>query len=112
LGAKILRRARQVVPHRRLSVVLANQEFEAWFIASSRSLDGSRGFALAADEQVDAETHRNAKGWMRQRMREPYREVLDQPAFTARFDLQQAFDGSRSFRKLCKEWQLHIEQRI
>jgi len=112
LGAKILRRARQVVPHRRLSVVLANHEFEAWFIASSRSLDGARGFALAADEQVDAETHRNAKGWMRQRMREAYREVLDQPAFTARFDLQQAFDGSRSFRKLCKEWQLHIEQRI
>ena len=111
LGATIRERARQVVPHRRLSVVLANREFEAWFIASSRSLDGSRGFALAADEEVDAESHRNAKGWMRQHMRETYREVLDQPAFTARFDLQQAFNGSRSFRKLCKEWQLHIEER-
>ncbi|CAM3698717.1 Uncharacterised protein [Bordetella pertussis] len=37
-----------------------------------------------------------------------YSEVLDQPAFTAHFDLQQAFDNSRSFRKLCKEWQVNV----
>ncbi len=40
-----------------------------------------------------------------------YREMLDQPAFTARIDLQQAKDNSRSFRKLCKEWQIHIQMR-
>ncbi|MFO1432816.1 MAG: hypothetical protein U1F76_22300 [Candidatus Competibacteraceae bacterium] len=34
-----------------------------------------------------------------------YGETTDQPAFSARFDLQQAFDGSRSFRKLCAEWE-------
>lgn len=33
-----------------------------------------------------------------------YGETIAQPAFSARFDLQQAFDGSRSFRKLCSEW--------
>ena len=40
-----------------------------------------------------------------------YNPLLDQPAFAARFDLQQAFDHSRSFRKLCKEWQHHVSQR-
>lgn len=37
-----------------------------------------------------------------------YSEVLDQPAFTARLDLQLAFDNSRSFRKLCKEWEINV----
>ncbi len=110
LGADILRRAQQHVPHRKVSVVLANREYEAWFIAAARSLDGARGFQFPLDEAVDAETPRNAKGWMGQRMSGgTYREVLDQPAFTARFDLQQAFDNSRSFRKLCTEWQSHVQ---
>jgi len=32
-----------------------------------------------------------------------YGETTDQPAFSARMDLQQAFARSRSFRKLCSE---------
>ena len=112
LGAEILQKARQHVPHRRLSVVLANREFEAWFIAAAQSLNGVRGFSVAPDEQVQAEIPRNAKGWMRERMRQgTYSEILDQPAFTARIDLRQAFDNSRSFRKLCKEWRLHVSER-
>ena len=112
LGPAIFQRARQHVPHRRLSVVLANREFEAWFIAAAPSLHGARGFSVAPDERVEAETPRNAKGWIREHMRGgKYSEILDQPAFAARFDLQQAFDNSRSFRKLCKEWQTHVSQR-
>lgn len=111
LGAEIYRRAQKYVPHRRLSVVLANREFEAWFIAAAKSLDGLRGFAVAPDEPVEAEALRNAKGWIRAHMKGgAYSEVLDQPAFAARVDLQQAFDNSRSFRKLCKEWQTHVIQ--
>lgn len=112
LGQEIYDRAQQHVPHRRLSVVLANREFEAWFIAAAESLHGTRGFCMAPDEQVEAEIPRNAKGWMNEHMQGgTYREILDQPAFAARIDLQQAFDNSRSFRKLCKEWQTHISQR-
>jgi hypothetical protein len=63
-------------------------------------------------EQAQAENPRNAKGWMRERMASgTYSEILDQPAFTARIDLQQAFDNSRSFRKLCKEWRTHVSER-
>ncbi|WP_311735895.1 DUF4276 family protein [Paraburkholderia sp. WSM4180] len=112
LGQKIFERARQYVPHRRLSVVLANREFEAWFIAAAPSLDGARGFSIAPTELLDAETPRNAKGWMREHMQSgTYSEILDQPAFTARMDLQQALDNSRSFRKLHREWQTHVSQR-
>lgn len=112
LGLEIYQQAQQHVPHRRLSVVLANREFEAWFIAAAQSLNGVRGFSVDPDERADAETPRNAKGWMRERMKSgTYREMLDQPAFAARFDLQQAFENSRSFRKLCKEWQTHVSQR-
>lgn len=105
LGAQILERARNCLPRQRVSVVLANREYEAWFIAAAQSLDGQRGFSFDPAESIDAETPRNAKGWIGQRMGGAgYGEVLDQPAFSARMDLPQAFDGSRSFRKLCGEW--------
>lgn len=105
-GADILKRAQAVVPHKRLACVLANREFEAWFIASAPSLDGLRGFSCRpGDHNVDAEIPRNAKGWMRERMSGgAYGETTDQPAFTARFDLALAYEHSRSFRKLCDEW--------
>ena len=109
LGQRIYQRAQQYVPHRRLSVVLANREFEAWFIAAAQSLEGVRGFSVRPDERPEAETPRNAKGWMREHMKSgKYSEILDQPAFAARFSLEEAFENSRSFRKLCKEWRTHV----
>ena len=73
--------------------------------------NGLRGFSVrVGDEVVDAEGPRDAKGWMRARMASGvYGEVTDQPAFSARFDLQLAFDRSRSFRKLCTDWQTAAE---
>lgn len=109
LAETVRQGAARYVSHRRLSVVVAKREYEAWFIAASRSLDGCRGFRCPNSGLVDAETPRDAKGWLRRNMAGfTYSEVLDQPAFTAHFDLQQAFDNSRSFRKLCKEWQVNV----
>lgn len=105
LGAKILEDARAYVPHRRLSIVLANREYEAWFIAAAQSLAGQRGFVGDTAASTDPEVPRDAKGWMRARMAsKTYGETTDQPAFSQLMDLQQAFDRSRSFRKLCGEW--------
>lgn len=110
LGPVILQRARACVPHRPVSVVLANREYEAWFIAAARSLDGCRSFVFDPHDTTDAETPRGAKGWIKERMAQGgYGETTDQPAFTARMDLQQAFDRSRSFRKLCSEWHRQVE---
>lgn len=112
LAPRILARATRCIAHRSVSVVLAKREFEAWFIAAAESLDRYRGFVFDPADVIDAETPRDAKGWLRQRIAGGvYGETTDQPAFAARFDLQQAFDGSRSFRKLCAEWDRHLAQR-
>lgn len=104
LGAAASKRA-AALTERPVSVVIATREFEAWFIAAAPSLHGYRRFLLGNDTKADAETPRNAKGWMAERMSDrTYRPTTDQPGFAARMDLRQAFDGSRSFRKLCSEW--------
>lgn len=104
LAETIHERAAAVAPGRNISVVLANREYEAWFIAAAESLDGKRGFASPA-RVADAESVRGAKQWMSKQIRQgAYHEVVDQPAFSAHMDLQQAHDNSRSFRKLCGDW--------
>lgn len=109
LGAQVLKRARGVVPHRRVSVVLANREYEAWFLASAESLHGHRGFVFDFPQHFDAERPRDAKKWLGERMASgTYRETTDQAAFSAQMDLQQAMNSSRSFRKLCSEWLKHM----
>lgn len=105
LAADVLQRAQACIPHRAVSVVLANREYEAWFIAAAASLDGYRGFVLPVAGVPQAETPRDAKGWIgRQMAGGSYGETTDQAAFTAQINLDQAFAGSRSFRKLCSEW--------
>ena len=109
LGAEIVTRASVAAPHRRLAVVLANREYEAWFIASASALSGKRGFTFGGEPSIDAEQPRDAKKWMADRMpNRGYHETTDQPAFSAHLDLEQAFGGSRSFRKLCSEWSKHV----
>ena len=109
LAPQVLRRAHGIVPHRRVSVVLANREYEAWFLAAAESLHGKRGFAFDRPRNFDPEIPRNAKGWLGERMEGGvYRETTDQPAFSQLMDLRQAFDRSRSFRKLCQEWSKHM----
>lgn len=104
LGADILAKARSVVPHRAISVVLANREYEAWFIASANALDGKRGFKPPKDVP-DPEAVRGAKQWLsRQIAQGAYHEVIDQPAFSALIDLDVTHANSRSFRKLCSDW--------
>lgn len=105
-AAEVLARARKNVPAGRLLVVLANREFEAWYIGAGRSLNGFRGLALAeADLSIDAEGPRDAKGWLVLRMSgRRYGETTDQPAFASRMDPAEAHLRCRSFRKLCDEW--------
>lgn len=109
LGPLVLQRVCAIVPHRRVSVVLANREYEAWFLAAAGSLHGERGFAFDNPRDFDPERPRDAKGWLAERMASgAYHPKVDQPAFSALIDLQQAFDRSRSFRKLCSEWRKQV----
>lgn len=106
LGQEILRRAQGILPDKRISVVLANREYEAWFIASAASLNGLRGLKIEEkDLTANPEIPRDAKGWLGERMSSTtYGPTTDQPAFTQAMNLQSAFENSRSFRKLCSEW--------
>ncbi len=105
-GREILGRASVTVPHRKVAVVMANREYEAWFMAAAASLNGCRGFkSELADQRINAEVPRNAKGWIAERIvGGGYHEATDQPAFSARLNLELAYERSRSFRKLCSEW--------
>jgi len=86
-------------------VVLANREYEAWFLTSAPSLQGIRGFTFIDLVPPNPEVPRDARGWLTARMvGKPYREVGDQPALTGAMDLTQARANSRSFRKLCSDW--------
>lgn len=104
LAERIGARVAAVIPGRAISVVLANREYEAWFIAAAMSLNGKRGF-ICPDQIPAAEEVRGAKQWLSRNIREgAYHEILDQPAFSAQMDLELAHKNSRSFRKLCEDW--------
>ena len=92
LGPALLYRALQVRSDLPIAVVLAKHEFEAWFLAAAESLQGQRGLRNDLLPPINPEGIRGAKGWLRQGLKsgETYRETLDQPALTARFDLDQA----------------------
>ena len=83
-------------------VVLAQKEYEAWFLASIESLRGYRSVRIDAEAHPDPERPRDAKAQLEARMEHgaTYLETADQPAFSGRFSLPAAYRRSRSFRKL------------
>ena len=83
------------------SIVMANREYEAWFLASIGSLRGHVGVREDAASFPEAESPRDAKGRLkRQMLSGRYSPAADQAALTARFDLASAWRSCRSFRKL------------
>jgi Domain of unknown function (DUF4276) len=82
-----------------VDVAVAVREFEAWFLSALPSLQGHRAVVDASEFAGDCEAVRDAKGALRERMSENYRETLHQPALVAAMDLQQARQ-SRSFEHL------------
>lgn len=107
LARQIRERAVPLLHCAKLAVVVANREFEAWFLASAESLSGKRGLASNIEAPADCDSIRDAKGWLSLRISDGrYREVTDQPALCAVFDMEVALERSRSFQKLVKECNL------
>ena len=104
LGPTLLDRAAQTRGDLPIAVVLANHEFEAWFLAAAESLRGKRELKNDIHSSRAPEAIRNAKGWLSERMGDnrTYRETRDQPALTALFDLEQARQAN-SFDKCYRE---------
>jgi len=104
LGPRLQQRARAAREDLPISVVLANKEYEAWFLAAARSLRGERSLPADLEPPDHPERIRDAKGWLGKRMAagRKYSERLDQPALSARFDLRQARSAD-SFDKFYRE---------
>jgi hypothetical protein len=111
LGPELLGRARKARPDLPISVVLAKREFEAWFLASAKSLRGLRGLANDLEPPPDSEAIRGTKEWLTARMtaNRSYVETLDQSALTASMDLLQARAAS-SFDKLFRDLEAITEE--
>jgi len=105
LGPSLLKRAGSVRPDIPVAVVLANREFEAWFLAAAASLRGHQGLSPDLEAPTDPEAPRDCKGWLSDRRSDgrPYRPRQDQAGLAACFDLDLARANSPSFDKFCRD---------
>ena len=92
LGPELLSRALQARSDLPIAVVLAKYEFESWFLAAAESLRGHKGLRNDLQPPNNPEAIHGAKEWLSQRMDSGriYSPTVDQPGFTAHFDLDQA----------------------
>jgi len=100
LGPILLGRARAVGRGRRIEAVVANCEYESWFLAAAESIAGTRGVLPEITGPAEPESIRGAKEWLDNRMRGSYRPTADQAALTAGFDMAAARRRSESFDKM------------
>jgi hypothetical protein len=90
LGSDLLNRAKAFRSDVNIIVILAYREYETWFLASARSLQGICGLPLDLIPPVDPESFRDAKGWLSEKMGLPYNETDHQPRLTNAFDFREA----------------------
>ena len=95
--------------HRRVEIVVANREFEAWFLASITTLCQHEAVRSDATFTQDPERPRGARERLTKLMTTPYREVRHQPAFCNYLDLETTWRSSRSFRRLLSALQQLLE---
>lgn len=101
LGPALLARAESAQSDRKMAVVLAKAEYEAWFVAAAESLVSPRGLRPGVTAPTDPESVASPKKWIGDRMAAArrYSPTTHQPAFTARFDLESA-RSAPSFDKM------------
>ena len=102
IGPRLLKAISQIRSDRKSAVIVANREFEAWFLAGASSLRGKRGLPPDLGDHPNPELPRDAKGWLADRMPRGYSETIDQPAFAQLIDLALA-RRAPSFDKLCRD---------
>ena len=92
------------------AVVMANREYEAWFLASIESLRDTTHIRADAVDHPEPERPRNAKGEMKKRMEGGrYLATVHQAPLTASFDLAAAYRRCRSFRRLVRAFGVLLE---
>ncbi|MCU0681493.1 MAG: DUF4276 family protein [Polyangiaceae bacterium] len=106
LGPELLARARAVAPHIPIEVVIANREYEAWFLAGLAALRRASKVPLGARLKASlasVEEIRDCKKRMSDLLGRRYEETVDQHDFTATLPFSPSMGvRSRSYRKLLK----------
>jgi hypothetical protein len=109
LGPDLLSRARKLRSDVDISCVIANVEYETWFVAAAESLSGFLDLSEDARLPLNPEEARQGKGWIQRRIQRPkYSETVDQPAMTKVMDLALCRQRSSSFDKLCRELEARL----
>jgi hypothetical protein len=105
LGPELLARATAARPDVPIGVVLANREYEAWFLAAIESLAGHCGLPTELPPFPAPESIRGVKERLSALMgrSRAYSPTLDQPRLTSQFDMEIARQRSASFDKCWRE---------
>jgi hypothetical protein len=111
LGPQLLSLARTARSDADVSCVIANVEYETWFVAAAKSLTEFLRLADESSIPSDPEGSRQGKGWIQRNFRSlKYSETIDQPAMTRTMDLTLCRQRSPSFDKLCRELEARLER--
>lgn len=108
LGPELLDRELSWVLPVQAAVVIAEREYESWFLASAESLSGKRTLLADLKPPSNPETApRDAKRWISKRMApgRTYKPTRDQAPFSAALNIDLVRSRSDSFDKLYREVQ-------
>jgi hypothetical protein len=96
--------AREAAGGKTCVVVIANREYESWFLAGLETLRGQCRIGPEAVSHPDPESVRGAKEELERHMHlgASYSPPVDQAKLTAHLDFERAYRHCRSFRKLVK----------
>ncbi len=109
LGPKLKALAAEIRPDHDIACVLANVEYETWFVAAADSLRDVLAVPTESKALGNPEELRRGKRWIRRYFKkDSYSETSDQPSMTEKMDLRQCRKASPSFDRLCRE----LEKRL
>ena len=112
LGPRLLAIAQSARADYDIACVVANVEYETWFVAAADSLPEAIDLREGERPPNNPEALRYGKGWVKQRfLGGYYSETVDQPKLTARFDLATCRSRSPSFDKLCRDLEARLKPR-
>jgi hypothetical protein len=108
LGPQLLAIARGARTDTDVACVIAQVEYETWFVAAAESLARKGRLRLAPGEAPPArpEEARSGAAWVQKHfVGIRYSKTVDQPALTRDMDLAACRERSPSFDKLCRDLQ-------
>jgi hypothetical protein len=113
LGPRLLSIARNARSDIDIACVVANVEYETWFIAAAESLAARNRLWLAPGESPPSqpEETRSGAAWIQNHFPGArYSKTVDQPALTQAMDLTSCRERSPSFDKLCRDLQAALSR--